>query len=149
LVEKDLHQMVSFIYLRALLTTDPGRTLSPAVYDDAALQAYRWLSPGAYVSRQIVTPAANSRYVHVYVDVYEFPGVTSITPTVAIAAGGFTGMTEVTADMIDYGDGWKERHYVYDNTTGFSTARLKLAMTTNSSPTTPVFARPRMIFSAL
>ena len=150
-IENDLRVMVATVRIRAVLNRDASVKLSPVIFDDAFIRASRWLMSGVYVNRQVTTPLANSRYVDVWYDAYEVDSVTSVVPKVKIEAGAYVDMDAVTDDTVDFGSGWKEYHWTYDNdptdvgaANHFDQSNVRVNMTTNSQPTSPLVSRLRM-----
>ena len=147
--EVNLRRMFTSMRLRAVLQPSSDKLVAPIVYKDARLIAYNWKASGAYLNRTVRVGTSAARYVHVWYDVYVPAGVCTVTPQVSIDGGAFTNMSLVTADTVDFGDGYKELHYQYDNTTGFTSSKLKLLMSTVDQTITPVCTRLRQVVSAL
>lgn len=147
IVETFFSQITDKTYYRALLETS-DMFVSPVVYNDAYATGYDWMLNGKYVSREVTTNADNSRYAHVWIDAANLAGVTTVVPSIRVN-GVDQLMTEVVDDLVDYGDGWKEVHYMYDNTVGFSAATLKISITSSDYTVSPRISRARMIFSGL
>jgi hypothetical protein len=144
----DLQMQVPWLFFRILLTSNESRTLSSIVYNDAYINGRRWTSPGRYVTRNIQLPTDNSRYVDAWWDVY-LPAGTSANWSVSIDNAPPVPMTLIPEDTVEYGDGSQEVHLYFDNGTNFTTARMFMDYSSGNLAITPVFARPRLVTSAV
>jgi hypothetical protein len=150
-IEFNVEQLVQSIWLRAVLTGD--KYLSPTLTTYAWINAESWLNIGAYISRQMILPHADARYVHVYFSAY-IPGGTSVSSVQLDKSqdGSFSSsdlITEVREDRVDIGDGWIEYHYQYDNKSNtLEKIMVKINMTSTNTAFSPLIKNIRIIATA-
>lgn len=147
--EVDLGHNVNSLYFRVLL--NGNSRLSPIITNDRTCYAYSYDTTGAYVARTYSTAISEARYTDVWLDT-NVPSGTTVVPKISIDGGAFITLTEVTADAVNMGNGWWERHYLFDsgsNSTLHKDNKIKIEMTSANTYTTPYLARLRSASRAI